>query len=123
MELLQRAVGHLVKVILRADDSNGMIGDLARDVLELHARACDAGVADPIPLARWMVRFRFVDQDFFEADPVRYASALGEEGIAAYRTAVAEYAGGDSFAVRYARERLAVVDRDADELVRLLGGD
>lgn len=28
VELLQRAVGHVVKVILRADDSSGMIGDL-----------------------------------------------------------------------------------------------
>ena len=36
-----------------------------------------------------MIRFRFVDQDFFEVDPVRYASALGEDGIAAYRQAVA----------------------------------
>ncbi len=36
--LLQRAAGHLVKVILRADDSNGLIGDLAYQVLELHRR-------------------------------------------------------------------------------------
>ena len=39
----------------------------------LHARACDAGVADPLKLARWLVKFRFADQDFFEVDPVRYA--------------------------------------------------
>jgi len=45
--LLQRAVGHLVKVIRRADDSNGMIGDLCSQVLELHRQACAAGVADP----------------------------------------------------------------------------
>jgi hypothetical protein len=35
----QRAAGHLVKVIGRADDSNGMIGGLAGDVLELHRLA------------------------------------------------------------------------------------
>lgn len=34
--VLQRAAGHLVKVIMRADDSDGMIGDLARRVLDLH---------------------------------------------------------------------------------------
>jgi hypothetical protein len=55
--------------------------------------------------------------------PVRYASALGEDGIAAYRQAVAAHPGGDSFAARYARERLAVLDGDVDEIVRLLGGD
>src|SRR4051794_26751939 len=70
VELLQRAVGHVVKVITRADDSDGAIGDLARDLLVLHAKACDAGVADPVKLAAWMVRFAFDDQDFFEVDPV-----------------------------------------------------
>jgi hypothetical protein len=40
--LLQRAAGHLVKVIMRADDSNGMIGDLVRQVLDLHREACVA---------------------------------------------------------------------------------
>jgi hypothetical protein len=123
VELLQRAIGHVVKVILHADDSDGLIGDLARELLALHARACDAGVADPVDLAAWMVRFRFDDQDFFEVDPVRYASALGEEGLAAYRDAVTARRDGDSFAVRYAHERLAILDGDADALVKLLGGD
>ena len=62
----ERAIGHAVKVILKADDSDGLIGDLARELLDLHARACDAGNADPIKLAHWMVRFRVDDQDFFE---------------------------------------------------------
>ena len=123
VELLQRAVGHVVKVILHADDSDGLIGDLARDLLALHERACDAGVADPVELAAWMVRFGFDDQDFFEVDPVRYASGLGEAGLAAYRDAVGARRDGDSFAVRYARERLAILDRDVDAVVRLLGGD
>lgn len=123
VELLQRAIGHVVKVIMHADDSDGLIGDLARDLLALHARACDAGVADQVKLAAWMIRFRFVDQDFFEVDPVRYASALGMDGLAAYRDAVSARRDGDSFAARFARERLAILDRDVDALVKLLGGD
>lgn len=87
--LLERAVGHVVKVILRADDSDGMIGDLVRQLLDLHERSCDAGVADPAALAKWMIRFDFGDeQDFFFADPVRYAAALGEKGLAAFRKEV-----------------------------------
>jgi len=50
VELLQRAVGYVVKVIQRADDSSGLIADLAHELLVLHARACDAGVADPVKL-------------------------------------------------------------------------
>lgn len=124
VELLQRAVGHVVKVILRADDSNGTIGDLARDLLELHAQACRPGVADPVKLAKWMVRFCFVDQDFFELDPVRYAPALGDKGLAAYRREVAAKSEtSDRFASRYAAERLAVLDRDVAALVEMLGGD
>ncbi len=70
-----------------------------------------------------MIRFRFVDQDFFEVDPVRYSSALGEDGIAAYRQAVAAHPGDDSFPARYARKRFAVLDGDVDAIVKLLGGD
>jgi hypothetical protein len=124
VELMQRAVGHVVKVIgRRADDSSGLIGAPARELLALHARACDAGVADPVKLAAWMIRFRFTEQDFFEVDPTRYAGALGDAGLAAYRKAVAEREHEDSFAARYARERLAVLDGDTDAIVELHGGD
>lgn len=123
VELLQRAIGHVVKVLQHADDSSGAVGDVARELLQTHAHTCDALVADPLKLARWMVRFRFVDQDFFEADPVRYRSALGERGIAAYRRAVDAVEDRDSFASQYARERLAVLDGDLEKIVRLLGGD
>ncbi len=123
VELLQRAVGHVVKVIHQADDSSGLIGDLARELLELHAVTCDAGVADPLNLAGWMIRFRFADQDFFEVDPVRYQKALGEEGLAAYREAVDAIDDAGSFAVRYVRERLAVLDGDIETIVELAGGD
>ena len=125
VELVQRATGHVVKVILRADDSDGMIGGLAQQLLDLHAQACDAGVADPVRLARWMAKFTFEDQDFFVVDPVRYAAALGDRGLTAYRQEVTKRsaAAGDQFAPRYATERLAILDGDVDRVVELLGGD
>lgn len=122
VELLQRGVGHLVKVMLRADDSNGFVGDLADDLLEAHARCCDAGAADSSKLAAWMVRFSFKDQDFFFADPVRYASPLGPDGLAAYRSFVDQQP-PRQFATQHARVRLAVLDRDVEALVMLVGGD
>lgn len=123
--LIERAVGHVVKVIAHADDSDGAIGDLARELLDLHAQACDTGVAVPVKLAQWMVRFSCEDQDFFEVDPVHYADALGEPGLAWYRDEIGRRrdCGNSSFAVRYAEERLAVLDGNADAIVALLGGD
>ena len=109
---------------MHADDSNGTIGDLARELLEVHAEACDAKVADPVKLAAWMVRFSCEDQDFFEVDPVRYAGALGERGLPLYRRAIEGREDGERvFAVRWARERLAVLDGDEEAIVALLGGD
>ncbi len=88
-----------------------------------------------------MVRFSFEDQDFFQLDPVAYLDALGDEGLAVYRREVAKRSGPDharadrpevlqdlygefpNFAARYAAERLAIIDRDIDRLVELLGGD
>ena len=84
-----------------------------------------------------MVRFTFEDQDFCVVDPVAYRDALGEKSLTVYRGEVAKRSvplevtvpGGDlwggfrSFAARYAAERLAVIDRDADRLVELVGGD
>lgn len=124
VDLLQRAAGLAVKVILHSDDSHGMIGDVAVNLLDLHARACDAGVGDPTKLAKWMVKFRFVDQDFFELDPVRYATALGDKGIATYRREVDKRTTDPAeFAARYAAERLAVLDRNVPEIIRLHGGN
>lgn len=137
--LVERADGHLVRVVLRADDSNGLIGDLARRVLGLHEVACAGGAADPTALAKWMVRFAFEDQDFFVVDPVAYRDALGAPGLAVYRNEVAKrstpaevtplrrrddlWDGFGSFAARFAAERLAVLDGDIDRIVELLGGD
>lgn len=123
--LVERAVSHVVKVILKADDSAGTIGDLASDLLGIHGRLCDSGVADPAALARWMVKFGCDDQDFFTVDPVRYSDALGDHGVQLFRAAIEKrpHTRENEFAVKYAIQRLAILDGDAKRLVELLGGD
>ena len=125
LKLVELAVGRVVKVIMYADDSSGAIGDVARRLLEIHEQLGDAGVADPKALAKWMIRFSFDDQDFFNPDPVRYAAALGDSGLAVVRREVDErmLAPDPDFAVRYVQERLAILDGDVDRVVELLGGD
>jgi len=125
LKLVELALNRVVKVIMHADDSSGAIGDVARRLLETHERLCDAGVADPKALAKWMIRFSFDDQDFFNPDPVRYSTALGDAGLAMLRRAVDDRPATSDrdFAVRYVQERLAVLDGDIDRIVELLGGD
>lgn len=125
LALVERAVSHVVKVILKADDSAGTIGDLASDLLGIHERLCDSGVADPGALARWMVKFGCDDQDFFTVDPVRYAEALGDRGVQLFRAAIEKrpHTRENEFAVKYATQRLAILDGDAKRVVELLGGD
>lgn len=124
VELLERAVGHVVKILIRGcDDSAGVIGGVAQRLLDVHAVACDQADPDPVRIARWIVRFRLRDQDLFEADPVRYADALGERGLAALRQELDRFESADGFGERYLRARLAVVDRDTNAIVAITGGD
>ncbi len=130
------ALASAVKVIARADDSSGIIGDACRRLLELHPdTAAAAGVASA-KLVDWMIKFQFDgDVDYFEVDPVAYAPALGDAGMGAYRQRLdairaslgPEPAGADRWSVpdRHERwvlewndRRLAVFDRDVDAIIR-----
>lgn len=81
--------------------------------------------AEAKKLVRWLFKFRFERQDFFEVDIDRYASTVGEEGVEQYRTLVDAAAEMDpeSSAVGYARGRLAILARDADEIIGHFGRD
>ena len=125
LKLIELSVGRVVKVILKSDDSSGLMGDVAHRLLAIHVQVSLAGVAEPKALARWMIKFGFDDQDFFTIDPVLYAPALADKGMAAYRKAVAERLAQARvpFAVENAIERLAVLDGDVEAIVALLGQD
>ena len=125
LKLIELSVGRVVKVILKSDDSSGMMGDVAHRLLAIHGQVALAGVAEPKALARWMIKFGFDDQDFFTIDPVLYAPALGDKGMTAYRKTVAERSAQARvpFAVKNAIERLAVLDGDIEAIVALLGQD
>jgi hypothetical protein len=79
-----KALASAIKVIARADDSSGIIGDACRRLLELHPTVAAAAQVPAGSLVDWMVRFQFDgDVDYFEIDPVAYAPALGKSGMAA----------------------------------------
>ena len=134
--VVQAALASAVKVIARADDSSGIIGDACRRLLALHPTvASSAGVA-PSKLVDWMMKFQFDgDVDYFEIDPVAYAPALGDVGMNAYRNRLGAVratlgpkpAESDRWSVPDSHERwvldwndrrFAVLDRDIDAIIR-----
>jgi hypothetical protein len=130
------ALASATKVIARADDSSGIIGDACRRLLALHPRLAADAQPQPLRLVDWMIKFQFSgDVDYFEIDPVAYAPALGSTGMYTYRNRLnEERAKLDSptstsddwslpnsherFVLDWNDRRLAVLDRDIDAIIR-----
>ena len=135
LDVTERAIASAMKVILRADDSSGIIGDACRNLLDLHPRAA-ALASRPYPrLVDWMIGFQFDNPcDYFTIDPVAYAPALGELGMAAYRRRLDElrarfaprpsederWSGPHAhewFTLDHNAQRLAVLDHDIAAII------
>lgn len=131
-----KALASATKVIARADDSSGIIGDACRRLLELHPKAAASARVPSGKLIDWMMKFQFDgDVDYFELDPVAYAPALGENGMKAYRRRLREVEANlgprpseedrwtsshshDWFTLDWNAQRLAVLDHDIDAIIR-----
>jgi hypothetical protein len=110
-----QALAGAVKVIGRADDSSGIIGDACRRLLDLHPHAAARAGVPASKLVAWMIRFQFGGEvDSFELDPVAYAPALGETGLAMYRARLDELAADLGPAPTEAEERDAWERRWSD---------
>jgi hypothetical protein len=122
--VVERALRHVLRVLHHGDDSAGTCGDVARSLLRIHVTAARNGRPDAQKLLRWLVQFTFDDQDFFNPDVRDYADALGDGGVAEYRAEVQRRAQSspETFAPRFALQQLALLDRDAEAIVREFGG-
>jgi hypothetical protein len=123
-------------VIARADDSSGIIGDACRRLLTLHPQAAAAARVPARRLIDWMIRFQLDGEvDYFELDPVAYAPALGETGMAAYRARLDAIRVGlgtelpasvdpwapdrhQRWVLEWNDRRLAVLDHDIEAIIR-----
>jgi hypothetical protein len=91
LPIVEKAVAAAMRVVLRADDSSGIIGDAIRDLLALHADLARRTPPGASKLVTWLAKFQFDGtQDFFHIDIADYAPALGAKGVALYRAQLAE---------------------------------
>jgi hypothetical protein len=136
LTVTQKAIASAVTVILRADDSSGIIGDAVRRLLILHPQVAEAAHPPAARLVEWLLDFQLDGrQDFFDVDVVAYEPALGPEGVEQYRVALAQRAAqlgpaptdehrcssSDSqtrFVLEHNARRLAVLDRDVAAIIR-----
>jgi len=67
----QKAIASALKVIMRADDSSGIIGDACRALMDLHPEVAARAKPPVAKLVDWMMAFQFDNEcDYFPLDPV-----------------------------------------------------
>lgn len=127
---LLKALTATRRITEHADDSSGVVGDACQRAADLYARACREGSVDSVKLARWLLKFRESSPGWPETPLENFASALGDKGLAIYRTRVAELdrdATGlghvDRFRVDQMLLEVADHDGDVDAAVSLLTRD
>lgn len=131
-----KALASSIKVIARADDSAGIIGDACRRLLKLHPQVAASAQVPAGKLVDWMMTFQFDGEvDYFELDPVAYAPALGEGGMASYRARLDRIRAKmspdpdgdllawdpdrhDRWVLQWNDRRLAVLDHDVEAIIR-----
>jgi hypothetical protein len=135
LAVCQNAIASAVVVILKADDSSGIIGDAVRRLLTLHPKLATQAQPPVARLADWLIAFQFDGkQDFFQLDPVAYAPALGDLGLKRYRDRLQRLrdelgpepdeserwtapAAHTRLTLDWNARRLAVLDRDVDAVI------
>jgi hypothetical protein len=95
LAIVEKAINSAIRVVLRADDSSGIIGDAIRDLLRLHAQLASQAQPSVPKLVAWMIKFQFDGtQDFFTVDIADYAPVLGPKGLTLYRAKLTEIGDG-----------------------------
>ncbi|WP_454157730.1 DUF6880 family protein [Microbacterium lacticum] len=142
--VVQKAIASALRVLMRSDDSAGLIQLVIRQLLNLHAELCTQSPPAPAALSGWIQKQQFGELgEYFSVDVVDYADALGAAGIATFEAHLdkrrqalttpfdgrpdAEFTHDDEWharhAVLYNLQRLAVLHGDEEAIVRTHGGD
>lgn len=116
-------------VLARANDSYGEMADVCETLIDLLPKMAAHAQPDQEKLARWFIWFDSTPEiDYFELDPHAFAPALGDVGLSLIRewvTQLTHYATThpdehflpSTDTIEYFRQRLAVIDGNADAVL------
>lgn len=142
--VVQKAISSTFTVLMRADDSGGMIQLVIGELLNLHAELCAESPPAPAVLSTWIQKQQFGEfGSYFDIDVRDYAEAFGERGLATFERHLSKrrealttpfdgrpeagFARDEESDARrallYNLQRLAVLGEDEDAIVRTHGGD
>jgi uncharacterized Zn finger protein len=131
LECVEDAIG-------RVDDSDGYMGEIKKELVELHHRACQLARPDPEELAvrlfDWAIHSEW---ETFLDGADRYADVLGDVGLLRYRSLAQQvwdqvptrqgseqgFHSSSNFRITYIMETLAKVAGSVDELVAIKARD
>lgn len=120
-------VGRIRTLTQRADDSGGMLGACCQRAVELYAKACRADHPKPVPLAKWLFKYRIESPGWPDCDLAGFAPAFDAKAWRTYRELVANAASAghdkekfSEFELAQMRLELADHDGDVDLAVSLL---
>ena len=120
------------------DDSDGYMGEIKEELVELHHRACQVAQPDPEELAArlfdWAIHSEW---ETFLDGAARYADVLGDAGLLRYRSLAQQvwdqvparqvseqrFHSSSNFRITYIMETLAKVSGSVDELVAIKARD
>ncbi|MFD7335522.1 SWIM zinc finger family protein [Streptomyces violascens] len=124
--LAREAIRALSQAYGEIDDSDGAVGDVARELAEAHLQACGTARPDPAETAEWLVGHLLSDlNDATDIDLVDYRKVLGPAGLARVRELATEawHRAPNGWAEKYLMERLVKAEGNVDALIAVYAAD
>jgi uncharacterized Zn finger protein len=123
--IAREAIDLVTDAFAHVDDSYGLVGQAAYELLEVHLRACEAAPPEPVSLATYVADLMLGDEYGLVPDLGGYAELLGDRGSAVVRKrAAAAYAKDPkNWQARSLMETIARADGDVDAVVAIYAAD
>jgi uncharacterized Zn finger protein len=123
--IVREAIVLLTEAYESADDSSGMIGDSAYQLLDVHLRACQDTPPDPVSLADYLAGLMLNDSYGLAPDLADYDGLLGDTGTARIRQRITAAFGErpHDYRARALMEATVKAEGNVDALIAIYASD